>query len=582
MATATVGLRCWGEDTYHLGLLMKLRLARGPVLVPLALLLSSGEAKAWVIQRPSKEIPENIAKVVALDEGGALVLGYNGHYHEEDVLVRIGPAGDPTTVTHPPAGTLLDMAVRGPEVWVLGTETILYRNGQEEWSSLPLPDDVVCTEGRYVRGGGGHSLSDVRESNVVAIDRMRCAVTCADTHAVPLSTIALVVGADTGVEARFMFKDLALGLLVADGAGGFWTYVDSREGPEAKSLGILGYARYHQGHWVIWSSGAVDPGGFDQKHRREMADRAYFASEDGAGGYWLIHDGGRRTHARSGGAHSVSLPPFGDPGPAAYDRNTGTLLSFANGSRYLDAGDLGDLLHVGPDETILSQETVPIWPLGQKMRIGEYMAVESLSVVRSEIWLAASSFVERRKNTERTVYWSPKVAAFHEEESHRAEWAAGIIAALLCSAVGILRGARIHRERHRAMACQTLSGLLVGATPLLIFYDDIGLFVRGGLLGCLEGSVSFVFYTGPAIAAAVLGGLATFVVGEWIRRSKRTGAALLGAVAGAVGGTLFTAILFMLVLINFNIPNGVSAGMNLGLVASGATIAYQWASGGPR
>jgi hypothetical protein len=216
------------------------------------------------------------------------------------------------------------------------------------------------------------------------------------------------------------------------------------------------------------------------------------------------------------------------------------------------------------------------------MRGGAYMAVESLSIGRDETWLAASCFIERRKMTERTVYWSPKVAAFHEEGSHRAEWASGIIAALLCSAVGILRGARIHREKHWATACQTLAGALVSATPLLAFYDEIELFIQGGLLGCLEGNPFSVFYAGPAIAAAVLGSLATFVVGECIRRSQRTGAALLGAVAGAVGGTLLTAVLFIFVLINFSVPNGVAVGVNLGLVGSGATIAYQWAGRGPR
>jgi hypothetical protein len=132
--------------------------ARGSVLVPLALLLSSGVARAWTSEHPSDDIPGDMDKVLALDGGGDLVLGSCGEH---------------------------TCSSTGPMV-----------------------------------------ASDVRDSNIVGTEQSQSAVTCTDSGRAPWEpyvTMVLIIHADHGVQAQYEFKNVAMGLLVADGNGGFWT-----------------------------------------------------------------------------------------------------------------------------------------------------------------------------------------------------------------------------------------------------------------------------------------------------------------------------------------------------------------------
>jgi hypothetical protein len=583
MTTATVGLRCWGEDTYHHGQLMKLRLARGPVLVPLAVLLSSGVAKAWTSEHPSEAIPASITKVLALDGGGSLVLGGNykcvqGHDCKlSDAPVRIGPDGEVSVFSHPDAGALRDAAVRGEELWILGSKAVLYRNGQEEWKSIPLPAGVSCGEGKY-SPTALLDASDVRDSNITGTDRAQGAVTCTDSGhdpRVPHATTILIMHADLGVQAQYEFKNVAMGLLVPDGHGGFWTYVDSREASYER---ILGAAWYSRAKWTLWPTGSPVPAGFEVRKNEATLNPSNFAAEDGKGGYWLIAANGQRTHIQLGVASAIQAPPYDRPGPAAFDRNTGDLLLFANDWRYLRDRDFGELVRIGADGHIRDQDMLPMSSAARKLESGSYMNIESMSVGRDETWLSSSTFVIRRHKRTWTFYWSPAAVADMAKDSYAGKWALGTLA---FATPGVFGGTSINGERYWATTVQTLSGSLLGTIPLLLSPGEMQMFVAHGPSGCVIGDYfSCLVYGGEAAVASVLTGLGTFAAGESMRGSRRTGAAFGGAMAGAFAGTLSAAVLS--IVVSEILPDGITVGMDLGLMGSGATIGYQWAGGGPR
>lgn len=582
------GLRFWNESTYHPDLLMRPRLVRGPALVPLALLFSSAVAKAWTSQHPSDEIPERINKVIALEGGGALVLGYNskyeGHdYQFSDVLVRIGPEGEVSTFAHPDAGLLRDLAVRGSEIWVLGTRAVLHRNGQTAWKRTPLPANVSCGDGKY-SPTGLLDASDVRDSNVVGIGLARAAVTCTnsgDDPRTPHSTTALIVDAEQGIQTQYEFKHVAMGLLVPDGDGGFWTYVDSREVYYNTSDGyqrLIGAAWYSKAKWTLYPTGGPVPSNLDVRKNEAKFSRSNFAAEDGAGGYWLISDNGVRTHVQPAGVSVSTSPPFGRPGPAAFDHSTGDLLIAANDWHYRREGDFGELARLGHDGRLRKQDTVPMSSAARGLENRTDLQIESLSIGSGEVWLSSANFVLRWHEKTWTSYWSPSAIAGMTKESYAPKWALG---ALILATPGVFGGASINGEKYWATGAQTLSGSLLGAMPLLVSPSEMQALVAHGPIACVSGGIiGCLLFGGEGTLASVLAGLGTFAAGESMRGSRHTGAAIGGAMAGAFAGTLSAALLSLLV--SEILPEWITVGLNLGLVGSGATIGYQWAGGGPR
>lgn len=575
--------RIGGARREEIMIFQSARTHAGSVLVPLAVLLSGGAAKAWTSERPSDDMPQDITKVLALDGGGALVLGGNYKCVEgrdckfSDAPVRIGPEGGVSVFSYPDVGVLRDAAVRGAELWILGSKAVLYRNGKEDWKSIPLPAGVACGEGKY-SPTGLLEASAVRDSNIVGTERAQGAVTCTDSGRdprVPHATTVLIIHADRGVEAQYEFKNVAMGLLIPDGDGGFWTYVDSREAYYER---ILGAAWYSRAKWTLWPTGSPVPAGFEVRKCEAGLNPSNFAAEDGAGGYWLIGQGGHRTHIQRGVASAIVAPPHDNPGPAAFDRNTGDLLLFGNGWRYLRDGDFGRFVRIGADGQIRDEDMLPMSSAARKLRPGDFLNIESMSVGRDEIWFSSHTFVIRRHKRTWTFYWSPAAISDVVEESYAGKWALGT---LPFATPGVFGGASINGEKYWATPAQTLSGSLLGALPLLLSPGETQMFVAHGPSGCLFGDYfGCLVYGGEAAVASILAGLGTFAAGESMRSSRRTAAAFGGAMAGAFAGTLSAAVLS--IVVSEILPDGITVGMDLGLMGSGATIGYQWAGGGPR
>jgi hypothetical protein len=207
---------------------------------------------------------------------------------------------------------------------------------------------------------------------------------------------------------------------------------------------------------------------------------------------------------------------------------------------------------------------------------GGYMQIESMSVGHDEIWLSSTTFVIRRHKRTWTFYWSPANALL--KESYAVKWALGT---LVFATPGVFGGTSISGEKYWATTTQTLSGSLLGTLPLLLSPGEMQMFVAHGPSGCIFGDyLSCMIYGGEAAAASVLAGLGTFAAGESMRGSRRTGAAFGGAMAGAFAGTLSAAVLS--IVVSEILPDGITVGMDLGLMGSGATIGYQWAGRGPR
>jgi hypothetical protein len=391
-----------------------------------------------------------------------------------------------------------------------------------------------------------------------------------------------------------------LGAVVADGRGGFWTFIHTFGEPHQRGTGYL-----HRGQagWRAWMPDGLWPdfvepppgltvaGATPPELGGELGGR--FLVADGAGGFYFqtdVRDGFFRV--LSGGEARLiepsTLPSRGVTmfwNDVAFDRSRSALLFLTGGSRSPDfdhpASTQPVRFSLFDGQRVIGEERLPFPAWGRtKWRRGRAAAAGG-------VWWAAYPGLVLRHADGGWVRFSSqqmKDRLSGERRRHAGELATEIAGGLLGAALVLLGGAflsgRARGERPVVAALRIATIGLIAAPPGML-----ALATNPLVHGQDEYGISIVLCAIGVGVQTALGAVGAWFMGKLLDGRPRGSGAPLGAIAGAAVGAI-VGLLLDGRLHDRLVPVGLDVqafrwALAIGLCSVFATLGYQVASGKP-
>jgi hypothetical protein len=520
-------------------------------------------------------LPARFRQVLALEDGSALVLGA-----ASQTLLQVRQDGSVASLDHPPAGALLHVAARGPELWVLGTDAILYRRSNGAWSSAALSIRQVPPKDRLEVPWRAAEIVPIPSGDLVLLRALE------DSTGEPVGQIVLMTR-ELAVEQQLTFARVRFSSGVADESGAVWFLANvAPTSPEMKGSS-LGYCRFSAGRWTLWQvPGATEwplPDFELQRASIPVFLESLAANPNGGayglwgGGLYGINQAGEIQLLRS---TSVADDRGSLDSAMDIDGTSGKITILQ--SPYQDRDHLR-LVHIDGDARSAEVRRVPIPDWFAEVNVAPPLHEKTLSQGRSHTWISAGPLLFAvqpdpggRAGVATVVYSSPNVRKHVADVDHELalieirKWVVSILSTVVLLAAAASSAGRFHRERFRATFLQALIGAAASLLPALVL--DGCSPARGWGIG-LAGGLNLIFFSTAALATPLASAFATFLSAAlfWPRAPF---SAFAGALLGATLGTVFAVLATLWIHERHRAFDFATLGLTVALVSGAATLGY--------